>query len=53
MENKFDYKKREQEIYKNWEESGSFKCKKDESKKTYKKRIERVYLNKWGIPELR
>ena len=27
--------------------------KKDESKKTYKKRIERVYLNEWGIPELR
>ena len=35
MENKFDYKKREQEIYKNWEESGSFKCKKDESKKPF------------------
>ncbi len=26
---------------------------KNESKKTYKKRIERVYLNEWGIPELR
>ena len=26
MENNFNYSKREEEIYKNWEEKGYFKC---------------------------
>ncbi len=35
MEGKFDYSKREEEIYKNWEESGYFKCDIDKSKKPF------------------
>ncbi len=35
MESKFDYNKKEQEIYKMWEESGAFECKKDENIKPY------------------
>jgi len=35
MENKFDYNKKEIEIYKKWEESGAFKCKEDRSKKPF------------------
>ncbi len=35
MENKFDYQKREQEIYKEWEENGYFKPRIDKSKKPF------------------
>jgi len=35
MENKFDYSKREREIYKNWEEKGYFKPIIDKSKKPF------------------
>lgn len=35
MENKFDYSKREKEIYKNWEEKGYFKPIIDKSKKPF------------------
>ncbi len=35
MEAKFDYSKREEEIYKNWEEKGYFKSKVDKSKKPF------------------
>lgn len=35
MDKKFDYSLREEKIYKNWEEKGYFKCKKDENKKPF------------------
>lgn len=35
MENKFDYTKREEEIYKNWEEKGYFKPNIDKAKKPF------------------
>ena len=35
MENKFDYSKREEEIYKNWEEKGYFKCEIKEGEKPF------------------
>ena len=35
MENNFNYSKREEEIYKNWEEKGYFKCKIKEGKKPF------------------
>ncbi len=35
MENRFDYTKKEEEIYKNWEESGYFKCNIDRYKKPF------------------
>ena len=35
MENNFNYSKREEEIYKNWEEKGYFKCEIKEGKKPF------------------
>ena len=35
MENNFNFKEKEEKIYKEWENGGHFKCKKDDSKKPF------------------